>query len=116
MKQWYFDFRGNFKLVPGHEFEWEAGPPDGKKWLHKGKILEIIPGKKLVHSWEYPGYKGEAKLCWELTAKSKELTLLRLEFEFVQPFEFGVEALRRKNFKEGWKYFVHTALPGYLES
>jgi uncharacterized protein YndB with AHSA1/START domain len=115
MKQWYFDFGGNFKLVPGHVFEWEAGPPDGKKWLHRGKMLEIIPEKKLVHSWGYPGYKGEAKLSWVLTEKSKERTLLRLEFEFVQPFEFGVEALRRKNFKEGWKHIVDTALPDYLE-
>lgn len=116
LKQWYFDFKGNFKLQVGHEFEWEAGPPNGKKWLHKGKILKFVPEEMLAHSWEYPGYSGEAKLSWELSEITKGRTLLQLQFEFVQPFDYNIDALRRKHFYEGWQYFIFNALPDYLQS
>ncbi len=116
LKAWYFDFKGKFKLQLGHEFEWEAGPPDGKKWLHRGRILKFVPEELLVHSWEYPGYSGQARLSWELSEVTKDRTHLQLQFDFVQPFDFNVEALRRKHFNEGWQYIIFTALPDYLQS
>jgi uncharacterized protein YndB with AHSA1/START domain len=115
LKQWYFDFKGNFKLKVGHVFEWKAGPPDGKQWLHRGKIIEVVAGKKIVHSWDFPGYSGEAKLTWELEEKSNNETLLKLLFEFITPFDFKEEELRRKNFAEGWNNIVNTNLVNYLK-
>lgn len=114
MKKWYFDFKGNFKTEVGHVFEWEAGPPNGKKWLHRGKILEVETGKKLVHSWEFPGYEGEAKLTWELEETPEKETKLNLRFDFIKPFDPKVETLRRKNFAEGWKQFMNFELEEFL--
>lgn len=114
LRQWYFDFNGNFKAEAGHVFEWSAGPPGGKTWLHQGKILEVQPFKKLIHSWKYPGYEGEAKLTWQLIPQGEHSTLLKLQFDFVQPFDFREEALRRKNFAQGWQEIVNKMLPGFL--
>jgi len=115
LKQWYFDFSDQFKLEVGHVFEWKAGPPDGTQWLHRGKILEIINEKKLVHTWEYPGYSGQAKLTWEVSKISENETHLKLLFEFIEPFDFKEDALRRKNFAEGWRHIVNKSLPEFLQ-
>lgn len=115
LKNWYFDFKGNFKTEVGHVFEWYAGSPE-KQWLHRAEILEVIEGKKLVHSWMFPGYSGEAKLTWEIVSLIPETSLLKLEFDFVEPFDFNKEALRRKNFVQGWKQFMFIALPAFLAS
>ena len=63
-KEWYFDFGGTWKLEVGYLFEGKAGDPPDKLWLRRGKILEVIQGKKLVHSWEHPGYSGYTILTW----------------------------------------------------
>jgi uncharacterized protein YndB with AHSA1/START domain len=115
LKKWYFDFKGNFILKPGQVFDWEAGPPEGKQWLHRGTMLEIIPNKKIVHTWEYPGYSGEAKLTWELEELSENKTLLKLIFEFITPFDHNVEPLRRKNFAEGWNHFMNVGIEAFLK-
>jgi uncharacterized protein YndB with AHSA1/START domain len=115
MKQWYFDFSGAFKLEEGHEFEWYAGEPEGKQWLHRGKMVDIIDGKKLSHTWEYPGYTGSSLVTWELTAVDKNNTSLVLTQEFITPFDENEEALRRENFNTGWKHIINTSLAEHLK-
>ena len=115
LKKWYFDFSEGFKLEVGHEFDWYAGPPDGKQWHHRGKILEVIPGKKLKHSWEYPGYTGKANVIWELSEVDTKTTKLNFTFEIVVPFEQTEEALKRKNFVEGWNHIVNVGLTEFVE-
>ncbi|MGB3182956.1 MAG: SRPBCC family protein [Cyclobacteriaceae bacterium] len=114
LKQWCFDFEGAFSAQEGHEFTWTAGPPEGKQWLHGGKILEVVPEKKLVHSWEYPGYKGRAVLTWLLEELAEGRTLVKAHFDITKPFAPDEDALRRKNFVEGWEHILHTSLPEYL--
>ncbi|MES2796563.1 MAG: SRPBCC domain-containing protein [Bacteroidota bacterium] len=115
LKNWYFDFSEQWKLELGHQFEWLAGPPDGKQWLHRGTMLEIIEEKKLVHTWEYPGYSGEALVDWELFAVSENITKLVFKYNFLVPFEPEEEALNRKNFIEGWDFIILTTLPEYVK-
>ncbi len=115
LKEWYFDFSEQWGLETGHVFEWTAGPPDEEQWLHRGMIIEVLPGKKLTHTWEYPGYIGRAQLIWELIPLAENSTLLQLTFEFLIPFDESVEALRRANFAEGWDFIINQSLPGYLE-
>ncbi len=114
-KLWYFDFQNNFKPVVGQVFEWSAGKPGGKQWLHRGKVLEVVKNRRLVHSWEFPGYNGEARLSWELEEIAENSTRLKLLFEFIEPFDAKEESLRRKNFAEGWKHFFLRGLPEFLE-
>jgi uncharacterized protein YndB with AHSA1/START domain len=114
LKEWYFDFKGKFKAEVGTVFEWEGGPPDGKMWLHRGEVLEVIEFKKLVHTWTFPGYTGEARLTWELTEKGKEATLLKMNFEFIEPFDPAEDALHRRHFVVGWNEIVNTLLVNYI--
>lgn len=115
LKDWYFDFRGNFKAEVGHVFEWSAGPSPEEQWLHRGKILEVILNEKLVHSWEYPGYKGLGTLIWKLTRVSDSKSILTLRFEFTEGFDTTVDALRRKNFLAGWTEIVNGSLVEFLK-
>ncbi len=115
LKQWCFDFPAEFNLQTGSEFDWYGGEPNGKQWLHRGKFTEIIPGKKLVHTWEYPGYTGKASVSWELTKVDNGSTMLVLTFIILTPFDPKEDALQTKNFVAGWDHIVHTGLKEYLE-
>ena len=114
LKQWYFDFDDSFRLEKNAEFEWTAGDPAGKQWLHKGRILEITKGKKLMHSWEYPGYSGSSVVTWELNVLNENSTELVLTHEFVIPFDKDVEELRREHFEKGWNAIITISLPDYI--
>ncbi|MCW5910529.1 MAG: SRPBCC domain-containing protein [Cyclobacteriaceae bacterium] len=116
MKQWYFDLAEDFRAEAGAEFYWSAGPPEGKQWQHKGVITEVIKGKKLAHTWEYPGYEGKAEVTWELTPISDIQTKLNLTFSILIPFDPREEALARKNFREGWESILFTSLPRFLNA
>src|SRR4051812_17953320 len=64
MRQWYFNLP-EFKPEVGFEFQFEGGPDD-RKYLHLCKITEVIPGKKLTHSWRYGGLAGNSFVTFEL--------------------------------------------------
>ena len=114
MRKWYFDFSEDWKPEVGHEWDWWAGPSDGEKWHHHGKMLEVIPDKKLSHTWEYPGYSGTSTVTWELFPEGNK-TRLVLTHVFNVPFDRTVDALRKENFAEGWNQLVDIALSEYLE-
>jgi len=57
MKQWYFDIP-DFKPEVGFEFQF-YGEGGGVKYLHRCKITEAIPGKRLAYTWRYEGYAGD---------------------------------------------------------
>jgi uncharacterized protein YndB with AHSA1/START domain len=114
-KKWYFDFPESFKMEVGSEFDWMGGEPNGKQWLHRGKITEVIPGKKLVHTWEYPGYSGASTIIWDLTSVDENTTKLNFTHEFTVPFDEKVVELRRENFAEGWNHNINIGLKEFLE-
>lgn len=115
LKQWYFDFEGNFRAEVGHVFEWTANDEDEcNEWLHRGEVLEVVENKKLVHSWSFPGYAGEAVLTWELVEQGAEKTLLKMSFDFLEPFDPNEEALHRRNFVAGWNELINTNLANYI--
>jgi uncharacterized protein YndB with AHSA1/START domain len=115
MKNWYFTFDENFRLEIGQEFDWSSPDENGKIWVHKGKMLEIVENKKLVHTWEYPGYSGSSTLTWQLIALDAKTTKLTLNHEFIIPFDSNIAALNISNFEAGWDSIVNGSLKGYLE-
>lgn len=115
MKKWYFDI-ADFELKEGHEFNFWAGPPDGKEWHHRCVIREIIPEKEFSHSWTYPGYAGETLVSWELIRISDEITQINFCHEFIEPFSEEVDELKQENFQEGWTYIINIGLKEFLES
>lgn len=113
MKKWYFDIE-EFKPEIGFKFQFVAGAKDGKPYLHLCEITEVIPGKKLTYSWRYDGYPGNSLVTWELFEMGKN-TLIKLTHRGIETLAPGHPDFRKENFKEGWTYFMDSALKGYLE-
>ncbi|HUM67185.1 MAG TPA: SRPBCC domain-containing protein [Chitinophagaceae bacterium] len=112
MKQWYFDLPG-FKAEPGYEFSFYAGR-DEKKFLHLCKVIEVIPGKKLTHSWRYDGYPGDSIVSFELFPEG-ENTRLRLTHSGLETFGDNPD-FAKSNFVEGWTNIIVKRLQKHLEA
>lgn len=112
MKEWYFDF-SDFKAEVGFEFTWE-GDDGQKKWLHAGKITEVVPGKKLSYTWKYPGYAGESLLTFELFPVGNK-TRLKLTHSGLETFPGDMTAFRKENFVAGWTEIIGTSLASFLQ-
>lgn len=116
LKQWYFDFAEDWKLQLGQQFDWYAGDTNCKEWQHRGVMLEIIPNKKLVHSWEYVGFTGTSVVTWELHAVDDNTTELHFSHVFTIPFDSTKPALARENFEMGWNEILNNSLVTYLNT
>ena len=112
MKQWYFDLPG-FKAEPGYEFSFYAGR-DEKKFLHLCKVIEVIPEKKLTHSWRYDGYPGDSMVSFELFPEG-EATRLRLTHTGLETFGDNPD-FAKSNFVEGWNSIIVNRLQKHLEA
>lgn len=114
MKIWYFDI-ADFIPQEGAVFNFYE-PGDEKKYHHQAKILEIIPEKKLKHTWFYPEFSDqETIITWELYPDG-ENTLIRLIHENINGFNDLGENFSEKAFTEGWTQIIEESLKKYLES
>lgn len=113
MKSWYFTIR-DFDLELGKEFDFYESC-DGGKYLHRGRILEIVPNRKLKHSWAYPELSGAVTtVTWELQPEDNG-TLVTLTHENIEGFDGLGETFSRVSFTEGWKSIIGQGLKEYLE-
>ncbi|MFA6276222.1 MAG: SRPBCC domain-containing protein [Pedobacter sp.] len=113
MRNWYFQLE-DFKPKVGFKFDFLGGPEDGKQYLHLCEVTEVVDGKKITYSWRYDNYPGNSFVNWELFDKGDQ-TLLRITHAGLETFaDLGAE-FEKTSFNDGWTYFVHTALKGYLE-
>lgn len=114
MKIWYFDI-ADFIPQEGTVFNFYE-PGDEKIYHHQAKILEIIPEKKLKHTWFYPEFSDqETIVTWELYPDG-ENTLIRLIHENINGFNDLGENFSEKAFTEGWTQIIEESLKKYLES
>lgn len=111
MKEWYFDLK-EFKPEVGFEFEFEGGPPE-KTYLHLCRVTEVIPGKKLTHSWRYDGYDGDSFVTWELFNEGDQ-TRVKLTHAGLETFP-PIADFARENFQMGWTEIVGKMLKEYVE-
>ncbi len=88
MVQWLMPT--DFKPVPGYEFKFTTKPmPDFEfDGIFYCKVLEIVPFKKLVYSWDFGpgnGVLNRSEVNWTLTEKDNgtELQLIHRGFEGV---------------------------------
>jgi len=114
MKKWYFDLV-EFKPEPGFEFQFSGGPAPERQYLHLCEIIEVIPEKKLSHTWRYDGYPGNTVVTFELTEKEGK-TLLRLSHQGIETFPKDNEDLLVENFITGWNSIINYSLRNYLET
>jgi len=112
MKQWYFDIP-EFKPEVGFEFQFEGGPPE-KCYLHRCRVTEVIPGRKLTYSWRYEGYAGNSFVTFELFPEGDK-TRLKLTHTGLDTFPADVPDLARENFARGWTQIIGTSLKEFAE-
>ncbi len=113
MKEWYFDI-AEFKPEVGFEFQFWGAKDEVTKYLHLCKIIEVIPGKKLVHTWRYDGYEGDTTLTFELFAEGDK-TRLKLTHQGFETFPASNPDLAKHNFVEGWTHITGISLKNYVE-
>jgi uncharacterized protein YndB with AHSA1/START domain len=111
MKQWYFDIPA-FKAEAGSEFSFVVRDSDGKEWVHLCTVKEVIPNKKLAHTWRYEGYEGDSLVTWELFEEGDK-TRVKLTHAGLETFP-ALKSFAKESFAEGWKYIVGTSLEKFL--
>jgi uncharacterized protein YndB with AHSA1/START domain len=111
MKQWYFDLE-EFRPEVGFEFRFYGGT-EKNKYLHICKITEIVPRKKLTHSWRYDGHPGDSFVTYELFPEGDK-TKLRLTHTGLETFP-SLPDFARTNFEMGWNHIIGKSLPEYLD-
>jgi len=111
MKQWYFDIE-SFKPEVGFEFTFK-GENEGRVYIHLCKITELIPGRKLKHSWRYQDYEGISYVTFELFPEENK-TRIKLTHEGLESFP-TLPDFARNNFKEGWTMIIGTLLKDFVE-
>ncbi|RYZ29016.1 MAG: SRPBCC domain-containing protein [Chitinophagaceae bacterium] len=112
MKQLYFDMPA-FKPELGFEFTFK-GENEGRVFVHLCKITEVVPFKKLKHTWTYEGMEGTSYVTFELFEEGTQ-TILKLTHEGLETFPQNRD-FRKENFAEGWLYIVGTSLKNFLEN
>ena len=111
MKHWYFDME-EFSPEVGFEFTFK-GENEGREYIHLCKITEVIPGRKLKHSWAYKGYDGISYVTFELFPEG-DMTHIKLTHEGLKSFP-ALPDFSRDNFEEGWEMIIGTLLKNYVE-
>jgi uncharacterized protein YndB with AHSA1/START domain len=113
MKQWYFDLP-EFKPEVGFEFQFSGGT-EQKTYLHRCKVTEVIPQKKIAYTWRYDGYEGNSLVTWELF-EEKGNTRLKLTHSGLETFPQDVKDFAKSNFVEGWRDIVGNLLAKFVEN
>ncbi len=112
MKQWYFDL-AEFRAEAGFEFFF-MGENEGRKFKHLCRITEVVPGKKLAHTWQYEGYPGLSVVTFELFDEGGK-TRIKLTHEGIETFPVTEHKdFAKENFEGGWNYILGTSLKNYL--
>ena len=117
MKKWYFNI-SNFEAKEGEIFDFMVSitDEDGEHdFRHLFKILEVIPNKKLVHTWEYPGYsEGSSILTWELIPENKSTTVVLTHNNLEEVTDENSKYFSEASFRVGWRDILKV-MKGYLE-
>jgi uncharacterized protein YndB with AHSA1/START domain len=111
IRQWSFDI-SEFAPKVDFEFQFYAGGDD-EKYLHRCKITEAVPGRKLAYTWRYEGYEGDSLVTFELFPEG-DRTRVKLTHAGLDSFP-KLPMFAKKNFMEGWTQIVGTSLKDFVE-
>lgn len=111
MKEWYFTLEV-FKPEVGFIFTFEGGD-ECNRYVHICRILEVVPNKKLSHTWQYEGQEEETIVTWELFEEGNA-TRVKLTHEGLEKIAHHGPAFAPNNFAEGWNAIIGTSLEEFL--
>lgn len=116
MKAWYFEV-SDFKAEPEFEFSFQGKGHKGEQYVHKCKILEVIPLKKLRYSWQYENYAGYSEVTFDLFPEEEdELTRVRVTHTGLDSFPTANADFDINSFDAGWTELITKLLPQYLRN
>jgi uncharacterized protein YndB with AHSA1/START domain len=113
MKQWYFELP-EFKPEVGFEFRFYGEGRDGQKHLHICRITEVIPRKKLSHTWTYEGKAGNTLVTFALFPEG-ENTRIKLTHEGLESLAGYGPDFAVSSFAEGWTMIIGKNLQEFVE-
>jgi len=113
MRQWYFESIPSFEPEVGFTIQFIVQSQD-KIFLHKWKVTEVIPMKKIAYNWKYEGISGDSFVKFELFEENK-MTKLRLTHQVLEDFPDDIPEFKRESGLEGWKFFIKKNLRDFLE-
>jgi uncharacterized protein YndB with AHSA1/START domain len=107
LTQWFSNQGAVLEARVGGAVEFKFLRPDGEKHTMQGRILEIIPGKKLSYSWKFgPAQDSNEVVTWVLEAVDgggkTRVTLLHTGFK--KPSQKELES--GMSLEAGWSHFV----------
>lgn len=114
MRKWYFDNIPSFKPEVGFVTQFNVQSEE-RNFLHKWKIIEVEPLKKINYSWEFEEYPGKSTASFELTSENN-LTKLTLTVEVQKNFPDNIPEFARESCIAGWNYFINNRLKNFLEN
>ncbi|MEJ2195399.1 MAG: SRPBCC domain-containing protein [Ignavibacteriaceae bacterium] len=114
MCRWFFENIPSFKAEVGFEIQFNVKSQD-RNFLHKWKITEVEPLKKVSYDWKYANYPGNSFVVFELFEENNS-TRLRLTHQVTESFPQDIPEFKRESGIEGWNYFIKNALKAFLEN
>ena len=70
--------RATAEVTVGGAFLVEMRGPDGRRWVTRGRYREVVPNRRLVHTWCWDGSDVESLVTVEFEAESTGSTRLTL--------------------------------------
>ncbi|MCJ7932470.1 MAG: SRPBCC domain-containing protein [Chryseobacterium sp.] len=115
MKLWYFDIP-DFEPEVGKEFNFYE-PGGENQFHHQCEILDIVPERKLKHTWSYPDFSPlKTIVTWELFPEEDGETLVKLTHEGIENFKELGGGFSGVNFTGGWNTIIGQSLKAYVEN
>jgi len=106
--QWFFDNIAEFKPVEGFETQFGV-QSEGRTFTHLWKLITVIPTEKIVYSWRYQEYEGDATLAFELAEEQGGIKLSVI-CDTLEDFPDNVPEFKRESCIQGWNYFIKDRL------
>jgi uncharacterized protein YndB with AHSA1/START domain len=113
MRQWFFENIPAFEAAVDFETQFTVSN-EGRDFLHRWRVTEVVPRKRLVYDWRYEQYPGDSFVTFELFEESGS-TRLRLTATVREDFPDDIPEFRRDSCVGGWEYFIQQRLKAYLE-
>ena len=111
-KKWYFHIP-HFTTTVGESFDFYES--EARKYLHHCTVLELEPGKKIVHSWEHPEQsEGSSVVTWLVEAIDEKHSQLTLTHEGVESFADAGPKFTPESYQMGWDGIIKNSLRNYL--
>lgn len=114
MRLWYFENIPEFKPEIGFKTQFNVKSGE-RNFLHKWKVIEVMPFKKITYNWNYENYEGDSNVTFELF-KEENSVKLKLTDEVLADFDDNIPEFKRESGVAGWTYFIKERLKEFLSN